>query len=664
MPSPTDIAGSRMAFAKLIPDFMDSSLEAMVGGLTSNAASQLRTGSVEAQQIKAWEESLSTLQEAAHFLATSHRSAESWTVVLEYAIPRRGSRIDALIIASDRIFVLEFKSNKVDLAAQRQAEDYGMELKDFHAASHNAAIYPIACGGMAAYRARALESEYGVGQCSTTKPNELGRLIADLANDGAGLSRQPLMAQDWLAAPYHPTPTIIEAARALYSGHSIRELSTSEASEEHLAQTQQAVGRVIDDTFTNHQHTIVFITGVPGAGKTLAGLNVVHGLEETRAATFLSGNAPLVKVLQAVLADDLRDREQINQGEAERRASAMVSNVHKWIDEYIDRNPAAVPHESVVVFDEAQRAWDRKQSNRKFGRDISEPEAILEVMSRRPAAVLVGLIGGGQEINTGEAGLAEWGRALDERFNHWNIVLSPEVTSGTVDAGTALFPGASAVGASRTQSIPELHLKVSQRSFRADRLSDWVEHVLGGRPSEAASLLKTLPHYPIVMTRCLAEARRWTATHTRGLRRCGLLASSGARRLRSDGISVTENVDPVHWYLKPSTDVRSSTFLELPMTEFGVQGLELDWACLAWGADLTRANDEWVIESFRGTKWQKVNQRDRRDYAINRYRVLLTRAREGMAIWVPTGSASDTTRPPAKYDSVAHYLSSCGVELL
>ncbi len=655
---------NRMALAVPLSQFMVAPMESMIGGLTSHAASQLLTGAVEAQQVAAWQESLSWLQTAARSLAIARPSSTNWTVVLEYAIPRRGSRVDALLIADDRLFVLEFKSTNVDLAAKRQAEDYGIELRDFHAASPDVAIYPIACGAQATHTANELHSLAGVGLCSTAPPEELGDLLEELAGDGPELARAALTAQTWLAAPYHPTPTIIEAARALYSGHSVRELSTSEASTEHLARTQTAVGRVVDDTFTRKRHAICFITGVPGAGKTLAGLNVVHDLEGARTATFLSGNGPLVKVLQAVLSGDLRAREGVSKGEAERRASTMVNNVHRWIDEYVDHNPEAVPHESVVVFDEAQRAWSREHSKRKFGRDISEPEAILEVMSRRPSAVLVGLIGGGQEINTGEAGLSEWGRALVGRFKHWDVVLSPEVTSGQVEAGTTLFPDSRAVDPTRVQADPALHLKVSQRSYRAERLSEWVEHVLAGRPREASQLLEQLPHYPIVMTRSLPAARAWTAERTRGLRRCGLLASSGARRLRQDGISVTERVDPVHWYLKPADDVRSSSFLELPMTEFGVQGLELDWACVAWGGDLTRAKNDWLIRSFRGTRWQAVKKPDRQAYAINRYRVLLTRAREGMVIWIPSGSDDDKTRQPAAYDSVASYLTSCGVPAL
>lgn len=653
--TPYGFAGSLAKFLRTPPD-------QLVGALSNQAATRHLTGAVENQQIAAWRESLTWLSEAAARLLTSYPPSNRWTVALEYEIPRRGSRIDVVLLADDLIFVLEFKSKKIDEQARKQAEDYGLELFDFHEASQARRILPIACGAASNEDLQLLDADLGVGACSTCPPEGLVATLLDLHGAHHQSERTVIDAAEWLSAPYHPTPTIIEAARALYAGHAVRELSQSEASAEHLRRTQDAVEAVVQSAQESKRHTICFLTGVPGAGKTLAGLNAVHGLDKRLKATFLSGNGPLVEVLQAVLAEDLRAREGIKKTEAMRKATTLVTNVHRWIDEYVDKKPKEAPLEDVVVFDEAQRAWNREHSKRKFGRDNSEPEAMLEAMSRRETSILVGLIGGGQEINTGEAGLSEWGRALLDRFPDWDIVVSPVMTFGPRQVGGSLFPTRESVPADRVRTDRNLHLAVTQRSFRAERLSDWVEHVLAGRPDQASILLEELQRYPIVMTRDLDRARHWLRGQTRGLRRCGLLASSGARRLRRDGISVRERHSAVDWFMKPFSDVRSSNFLELPMTEFGIQGLEVDWACVTWGADLTRDQEGWLIRDFKGTNWHTVRQDQRKAYVINRYRVLLTRAREGMIVWIPQGDPDDATREPSKYLSIWEYLSRCGVK--
>lgn len=648
-------------YAAQLVNFLEAPIDELIGVLTTQAATRRLTGAVDNQQVAAWRESLRWLVEASRLLISERPATAQWYLCLEYEIPRRGSRIDAVLLADDLIFVLEFKSNLVDLQARRQAEDYALELFDFHKASQSRRLLPIVCGANSPQEIVPLNANFGVAECSTCPPAFLGATILAAHSSHHQPERTPITPQEWLQSPYHPTPTIIEAARALYAGHTIRELSQSEASSEHLRRTQEAVEDVVRQARAQQRRVICFITGIPGAGKTLAGLNVVHSLEANLKATFLSGNGPLVRVLQAVLAEDLSLREGITKSEASRRATALVTNVHKWIDEYGDKKPEDLPHEDVVVFDEAQRAWNREHSKRKFGRDTSEPEVMLEVMSRRKTAVVVGLVGGGQEINTGEAGLSEWGRALTKRFSDWDIVVSPDMTSGTLQAGSSLFPEAEDVPTNRVSNNPDFHLAVAKRSFRAELLSDWVEFVLSGLPDEASRVMESLQRYPIVMTRDLSRAREWLRERTRGLRRCGLLASSGARRLRQDGLTVREQHSAVDWFLKPADDVRSSNFLELPLTEFGVQGLEVDWACVAWGGDLTRTQEGWLIRDFKGTRWQAVHRPERRAYSINRYRVLLTRAREGMVIWVPQGDPEDETRSPARHQSVWDYLTICGV---
>ena len=291
---------------------------------------------------------------------------------------------------------------------------------------------------------------------------------------------------------------------------------------------------------------------------------------------------------------------------------------------------------------------------------------ILQVMKRRASGVVIALLGGGQEINTGEAGLAEWGRALTESPTDWQVFVSPELLVGDAStAGSCLFPDQSAAPMQRVTRDPDLHLRVSQRSFRSAALTEWVEAVLARNAAEASRRMERIrSDFPIRLTRDLEVARGWLRARARGERRMGLLASSGARRLRQHGISVAERVDEVSWFLNSSDDVRSSDFLELALSEFGVQGLELDWTCLAWGGDLTPSVQGWEFRQFRGTKWQNVGKADMRGFILNRYRVLLTRAREGMVIWVPPGSERDATRSPERFDRVADFLLACGVEPL
>jgi hypothetical protein len=314
-----------------------------------------------------------------------------------------------------------------------------------------------------------------------------------------------------------------------------------------------------------------------------------------------------------------------------------------------------------VVFDEAQRAWNREQSHRKFKRDCSEPEIMLETMSRHTGwAVIVALIGSGQEINTGEAGLGEWGRALADNFRHWSVLISPHaVKSDPKGIGNALFE--TLPDETNILEDPALHLDVSLRSYKAQAVSEFVSYLLSQQIENARSTLASCSEFPIVMTRDLATARQWLRSRQRGSRRIGLTASSGARRLRAYGLDVRAELDVENWFLNPSSDVRSSYYLETPATEFGIQGLELDWTGLCWDIDLVPNDGDWLIGAFKGTRWQTVRDATRRQYMLNKYRVLLTRAREGMVIWVPKGDAADETRPVSAYESVADYLLACGI---
>lgn len=644
---------------------------AAVLGRLSGAHSREGYATQLADAVDAWGAQVRYLQRAAHELTDAVPGRGDWHILLEYPIPRRAKRIDAVLLASDVVMVLEFKTGDRPLTAadRRQVEDYALDLRDFHVASRDRVIVPvlIAPGNPPGIDIPDPLADDPVQQVHTgAGPSgaEAIRIIHDRFHRPAA---GPVDAAGWDASEYRPVPTIIEAAQRLYAAHSVREIARSHAGAENLTRTADAVLRVIAGARRTGSRAVCFVTGVPGAGKTLAGLNIVHGAdlhrERETLGIFLSGNGPLVRVLTEALAlDKVRRGAAGSRGEARRTVGTFVQNVHQFLPAHTGPG-APLPPENVVVFDEAQRAWDLAQSARKFNRDRSEPVQMFEIMDRMDWAVIVALVGNGQEINTGEAGLPEWGKALAERFGHWHAHVSPDLAEARPGMRfDPLFPaGGHAVA---VHHDPALHLSVPQRSFRAQALADWVEAVLRGSPEEARRIAGQLGEYPLALTRSLDAARWWLRWRARGERRAGLVASSGGRRLRAHGLDVAAELAEPDWFLRGPDDVRSSSFLELVATEFGVQGLELDWTGLCWDADFRRAAGRWGYHRFTGTAWQRVADPVRQKFVLNRYRVLLTRAREGMVIWVPPGSADDATRPPAVYDETAGYLRACGVRLL
>ncbi len=480
-------------------------------------------------------------------------------------------------------------------------------------------------------------------------------------------------ADAWVRSGYKPTPTIVEAAQALYRGHAVEEISRSDAGATNLTHTTKCISEIIDLSKRNRRKSICFVTGVPGAGKTLLGLNIstkrLQGKEEG-SRVFLSGNGPLVIVLREALARDEVDRakeksEYLLKKKAASRVSAFIQNVHHFRDEGLRSDAAPVEH--VVVFDEAQRAWNQghaekfmiqKRGASEFG--MSEPEFLIDVMDRKKDwCTIICLIGGGQEINTGEAGLIEWFDALQKHFSHWFVYYSDQITDKNYSWGQDL---ASKLVGLRSELKEALHLAVSVRSFRAEKLSAFVGAVIDGEADLARDLYGAIEKdYPIILTRDIGHARDWLRKKARGTERYGLVASSGAIRLKPEGINVKAGINPVSWFLNDKDDIRSSYYVEDPATEFDIQGLELDWTGVCWDADFRREGNKWVLYAFKGTRWQDVNDQYRRVYLANTYRVLLTRARQGMVVFVPKGDERDYTRPPDFYDETYEFLLSCGI---
>ena len=481
----------------------------------------------------------------------------------------------------------------------------------------------------------------------------------------------------WELGRYYPTPTIIEAAMALYNGHSVSEISRSDAAAINLSETSNAISDIIYATRDEKQKASCFVTGAPGVGKTLVGLNISTKHIDKRNdlySFFLSGNGPLVAILREALARD-KVRQQKEQGKRTKKSEAMsevklfIQNVHNFRDEcLVDFNQPPIEH--VALFDEAQRAWNLQQTanfmlrkKRKPNFNHSEPEFLISCLDRHlDWAVVVCLVGGGQEINTGEAGISEWVESLQRSFPDWHVYISSRLTDSEYGAGKVLNDLRQR---SKVIIKDELHLAVSMRSFRAEHVSLLIKQLLDLDIAAARDTLTRITHkYPIVITRDLQKAKYWLKQQARGSERYGIVVSSQAERLKPYTIDVKSPMDPIHWFLDGKEDVRSCYYLEDVATEFDIQGLELDWICVTWDADFRYSKNGWEHWSFVGDRWNHTRKPERQTYLKNAYRVLLTRARQGMVIVVPEGSNEDPTRKHCYYDPTFNYLMDIGFEVI
>ncbi|QCK16529.1 DUF2075 domain-containing protein [Mangrovivirga cuniculi] len=655
---------NRAYYSDTINNFLNTDDSSIIGDLTIS-----HNHSLEDLQKNAWRQQISILKSTLNNL--------SGFVFFEFAIPRMGKRVDNVVIINDLIFVIEFKvgSTTFDNYAIEQVIDYSLDLKNFHEGSHHRKLIPI----LVATNGPNLKTEFIKFEDDLYEPllatetNLRKTIVEALIRSNGNL----VNGFDWADSLYKPTPTIIEAAQALYKGHNVKEISRSDSGAKNLSITANCISDIIDYSKNNSRKSICFVTGVPGAGKTLAGLNIASlrtKIAEDEHAVFLSGNGPLVDVLKEALARDKvleakESGERLLKKKADSQVKSFIQNIHHFRDDALRTNEP--PIEKVAVFDEAQRAWTKEQASKfmqqKKGRanfNMSEPEFLIEVMDRhKDWCTIICLIGGGQEINTGEAGLEEWFRAFENRFDEWDLYYSSKIVEDKNYLKDDVV--INQIDKLNTQSKDELHLAVSVRSFRAEKLSDLIQLIIDLDINKAQSIYSSLKkNYPIVLTRDFEKAKNWLKSTARGSERFGVLASSGAYRLRPHGLNVKAKINAPVWFLNPKDDIRSSYFLEEVATEFDIQGLELDWTCIAWDIDFYFKDGKWNYKKFKGTKWQNVNSPIMIEYLINAYRVLLTRARQGMVLFIPHGDPEDETRNPDLYDSTFELLKEIGFEEL
>lgn len=650
----------RAYYSNNIQDFLLDSDSSILGELTANHSNR----TLEELQVNAWRKQITILK--------NQLSEFDGQIYFEFAIPRMGKRVDNIVIINNVAFIIEFKvgDGGYEKHAIEQVIDYTVDLKNFHEGSHDIKLIPVLVATNAASVAE--QDNHVLAHKSATKSNrfDLAETLKQYLKDNS----KSIDIEYWENSIYKPTPTIVEAAQALYKGHNVKEITRSDSGTINLSKTAECINSVIDKSKSKGIKSICFVTGVPGAGKTLAGLNIAverMKTDEDEHAVFLSGNGPLVDVLREALTRDevltaKENGEKLSKKQAAIKANAFIQNIHHFRDDNLLSDKA--PIEKVVVFDEAQRAWTNHQVSsfmkRKKGVEDfnkSEPEFLIDVMNRHSDwCTIVCLIGGGQEINTGEAGLEEWVSSLKNHFRDWDIHYSNSI----LESDNYLKSEESRqwlVGNGISEI--ELHLAVSVRSFRSEQLSNFIHELLNVKIDNSQRIYSQIKNsYPIVVSRNLEKAKEWLRLKAKGTERIGLIGSSGARRLRPLGIDVKNEISAPSWFLNNSQDIRSSYFLEEVATEFDIQGLEIDWACVAWGGNFYMNNTDWKYQNFKGTKWQNINKEIDKEYLKNTYRVLLTRARQGMVIFVPESSDIDHTRPKEFYDRTYEYLKEIGIK--
>lgn len=679
------MATTRYYYSSAISEFIGEEETSIVGKLTGSSQYDINK-----KTSSSWKAEIKSLKEA--LKDYSGRGS----IYLEYNIPRMGRRVDAIVLIDGIVFILEYKTGRqtFNQSARNQVWDYALDLKNFHADSKDRILAPIVvvpCALNEDCQLTPKSSEDKVYEPLFTNTSQLGMAIQNILDQATA---QPSQTDDaWANSGYEPTPTIIEAAIALYEKHNVADITKSGGD---IEKTSEVLSQIIEHCRSEHRKAICFITGVPGAGKTLIGLNTaIEQSSKEGKAVYLSGNFPLVEVLREALTRDYIERKRFiesneekktrtKKGDAKRDVKAFIQMIHHYRDQYLEgvditledikRRPggtdeAYIPTEHVAIFDEAQRAWTKEELQR-FMREkknvqnfpYSEPEYLISCMDRqRDWGVVVCLVGNGQSINKGEAGLKEWIESILRRYKSWDVYISQTILESeelSQKQITDIQP--------QLKLRKELHLEMSMRSFRSESVSLFINQLLDLKVEEARSTLHELRknNYPIVMTRSLERAKRWLRSKKRGNERMGLLASSKAERLKAISINVKYSPNFIHWFLEDSQDIRSSDTLEDALTEFEVQGLEIDWACVAWDADLRLSEDKHTWEHFQlrgGGKWQNIKKPVNQEYQINAYRVLLTRARQGIVILIPEGDDTDTTRKREWYDRTYNYLKGIGI---
>ena len=647
-------------YCNSIPGFIKDNSTSIIGQLIRHSFE------INKAQSDAWENQINELQKRLEACGMEG------DIIFEYDIVRLGKRIDVIMLIRHMVFSLEFKNGKNIFTAQdaQQAEDYAIDIKNFHKESEDLYVCPIliATDAPKYKKAQSLDA-YPDKQVHLQRENIETLIPKVIQLTGLYGDNTQIDFDQWFNSPYRPTPTIIAAAVEAYIAHDISEIANSEAGQDDIDVCEGRINEIISYAMSNNKKCVCFVTGVPGAGKTLVGLDTVaKNLKRGKSSlsVYLSGNGPLVDVLREALKRSEKSKKQYTR-ETSAAIDALIQSSYAFKRDNAAHNQPTP--ENIMIFDEAQRVWDQSKMSSKHKNDplmsVSEPHLLYSIMDRHQDwAVMICLVGLGQDIYDGEVGINEWFRCGVQDFPQWEMYYSPAIFNQIEDLN---IDKEMIKSCRRCHPINELHLKTSIRSFRADKQCQFVDNHLNNDPESTKKIYSMISSkYPILVTRDYQKAKQWVRSQVRGSQRCGVLACSSAQRLKPEGIYITSDIDVKNWFLAPSDDLRSSNMLEIVASEFKIQGLEIDWALVCWDADLRRnaKGDGWDHYNFRGSKWNKRHKEEQKRYLVNAYRVLLTRARQGMIIFVPKGvdPEIDPTRDKAYYDGIYNYLLQCGIQ--
>jgi nucleoside-triphosphatase THEP1 len=609
-------------------------------------------------QYQAWQQELDLLEKTL-FDKSGH-------ILLEVVIPRLGKRIDSVLFIDGKLLLLEFKGgdSTFENQALTQLLDYALDLKNFHEGSYKLDIIPILVDIKTVKKSIVYEKfDDGIYMPSILGASTFKEGLEEILKNTKSSN---ININDWINSSYRPTPNIIEAAQSMYLFHDVKNITYSEAGKTNLDKTTNTVNDIIDISVKNKTKSIIFVTGVPGSGKTLAGLNIANSrqsYDNKQHAVFLSGNGPLVEVLQEALARDESKRMKIPKSQSERKVKMFIQNVHNFRDEaIINLKPLA---EKIVIFDEAQRAWDQEQTvkfmknKKRIEFSKSEPEFLIEVLNRNiDYAVIICLVGNGQEIHKGEAGINEWLRALNN-FPEWKVFLSDQFLDFEKNSEELN----KLKNKNRVIIKQELHLSIPLRSFRSEKTANFANALLSGEFNIANKIYRELKEkYPILMTRDLNKAKEWIKKISRGSERYGMLALSNTDRLRPYGIWTAKKIEPKNWFLNDKFDIRSSFYLEETATEFDVQGLELDYSIIAWDQKIMFDGTKWIYQKFNYREWSLESEETKINYLVNSMRVLLTRSRQGYVLFLPKKIENDLTSDKDLIENTYKLLKQIGIE--
>jgi hypothetical protein len=586
------------------------------------------------EQVRAWDNSIPPLQNEVGEILQTDTAAPDYTTILEFTLPMESRRTDVIFLTKNSVVVLELKGKlKPSQADIDQAAAYVRDLRCYHVECENRPVLAL-CVPMKAHGYLGHQHDVHI-----LGPDAVDTFIRELPQD----AKLPYLTPNAFLAEtaYRPLPTLVQAARELFEKGDLREIRKARAA------TDPAVFKIKDiihEAAANKTRRLILLTGIPGAGKTLVGLRAVHAhylddLVVARAdgkpsapAVFLSGNGPLVQVLQYELSS------------AGGGGKTFVRNVKDYVKRYSSR-PGLVPPEHVLIFDEAQRAFDAEQVRYKhsgtpgFIGGKSEPEHFIEFAERIPQwCAVIGLIGGGQEIFKGEeGGLVQWRRAIEGSANpnHWTVNGPPQLRKE--------FQGSCV----RFEESLALNLDTEIRFHLASKIHEFVNQLLEGAPTQANfDLAEELEgqgfHLRITTDRRIAEEYLKERYAENPDARYGLVASSKDKDLVKIGIpNDFDSTNPSRfpfgpWYSDPENAPGglSCRNLKTAVTEFGAQGLELDAVLLAWGSDFMREGGRWTDRKAGGYRGGSP-VRNPFQLRKNSYRVLLTRGRDGTIVFIP-----------------------------